>query len=103
MGSVSTNETFWAKHDKYVMSTGVPPCPVVITSAKGTRLYDASGRSILDFTSGQMSSLLGHSHPEIVEVVRQSVGELDHLLSNSKQLLDTIFTLYNTHFSGCRV
>lgn len=70
MGSVSPNDAFWAKHDKYLMSTGVPPCPVVITRAKGTRLYDASGRSILDFTSGQMSSLLGHSHPEIVEVVR---------------------------------
>ncbi|KAI3391291.1 hypothetical protein diail_7622 [Diaporthe ilicicola] len=82
MGSVSPDEAFWAKHDKYLMSTGVPPCPVVITKAQGTRLYDASGRSILDFTSGQMSSLLGHSHPEIVEVVRKSVGELDHLLSN---------------------
>lgn len=82
MASVSPNEAFWAKHDKYLMSTGVPPCPVVITKAIGTRLYDASGRSILDFTSGQMSSLLGHSHPEIVEVVRNQVGELDHLLSN---------------------
>ncbi|ROV95823.1 hypothetical protein VSDG_05178 [Cytospora chrysosperma] len=82
MASVSSNEAFWAKHDKYLMSTGVPPCPVVITKAIGTRLYDASGRSILDFTSGQMSSLLGHSHPEIVEVVRNQVGELDHLLSN---------------------
>lgn len=82
MGTVNPNEAFWAKHDRYLMSTGVPPCPVVITKAKGTRLYDASGRSILDFTSGQMSSLLGHSHPEIVEVVRNQVGELDHLLSN---------------------
>lgn len=82
MGSVSPNDAFWAKHDKYLMSTGVPPCPIIITKAKGTRLYDASGRSILDFTSGQMSSLLGHSHPEIVEVVRHQVGELDHLLSN---------------------
>lgn len=82
MGALTPNDAFWAKHNKYIMSTGVPSCPVVITKAKGTRLYDASGRSILDFTSGQMSSLLGHSHPEIVEVVRHYVGELDHLLSN---------------------
>lgn len=82
MGSLTPSDTFWAKHDQYIMSTGVPPCPVIITKAKGTRLYDASGRSILDFTSGQMSSLLGHSHPEIVQVVRHYVGELDHLLSN---------------------
>lgn len=50
--------------------------------AKGTRLYDEQGNSILDFTSGQMSSLLGHSHPEIVEIVQKHVAELDHLLSN---------------------
>jgi len=73
---------FWPRANKYLMYTGVPPSPVVITKALGTRLYDANGRQILDFTSGQMSSLLGHSHPEIVEVVRKYVGELDHLISN---------------------
>ncbi|KAK1997122.1 aminotransferase class-III [Colletotrichum falcatum] len=81
MGTDAT-AAFWAKTDKYLMPTGVPYCPVVITRAKGTKLYDAEGRQILDFTSGQMSSLLGHSHPEIVEVVQKHVAELDHLLSN---------------------
>ncbi|CAG8363106.1 unnamed protein product [Penicillium salamii] len=81
MGSIDASN-FWQKADKYLMTTGVPFSPVVITRAKGTRLFDSSGRSILDFTSGQMSSLLGHSHPEIVEVVKQYVSELDHLLSN---------------------
>lgn len=74
--------TFWSRADKYVLATGVPSSPIIITRAHGTRLYDASGKSILDFTSGQMSSLLGHSHPEIVEVVKNYVSELDHLLSN---------------------
>lgn len=73
---------FWSNADKYLMYTGVPFSPAVITKAKGTKLYDADGREILDFTSGQMSSLLGHSHPEVVEVVKRYVGELDHLLSN---------------------
>ncbi|KAJ6031187.1 hypothetical protein N7540_001919 [Penicillium herquei] len=82
MGSFDTTSAFWAKTNKYLMSTGVPFSPVIITKAQGTRLYDASGRSILDFTSGQMSSLLGHSHPEIVETVQQYVSQLDHLLSN---------------------
>ncbi|MAD87729.1 MAG: aspartate aminotransferase family protein [Deltaproteobacteria bacterium] len=83
MGSISpATDSFWAKADKYVLSTGVPSSPVIITRAKGTRLYDAHNNSILDFTSGQMSSLLGHSHPEIVAVVQKYVAELDHLLSN---------------------
>nr|OQO22325.1 hypothetical protein B0A51_13042 [Rachicladosporium sp. CCFEE 5018] len=75
-------DTFWPRADKYLMHTGVVPSPVIITKALGTRLYDASGRQILDFTSGQMSSLLGHSHPEIVKVVNQQVAQLDHLLSS---------------------
>lgn len=74
--------SFWSKADKYLMTTGVPFSPVVITKAKGTRLYDGNGRQILDFTSGQMSSLLGHSHPEIVEVIKKYAEDLDHLLSN---------------------
>ncbi|KAJ5182131.1 hypothetical protein N7449_012278 [Penicillium cf. viridicatum] len=82
MGSLDTTQTFWSNADKYLMATGVPFSPGIITKALGTRLYDASGNSILDFTSGQMSSLLGHSHPEIVEVVCKYVAELDHLLSN---------------------
>ncbi|KAJ5937580.1 hypothetical protein N7454_003922 [Penicillium verhagenii] len=82
MGSVDNTADFWAKASKYLMTTGVPFSPVIITKAQGTRLYEANGRSILDFTSGQMSSLLGHSHPEIVEVVKYHVSELDHLLSN---------------------
>lgn len=64
------------------MSTGVPYSPIKIVKASGTKLYDSDGKQILDFTSGQMSSLLGHSHPEIVQVVQQQVAELDHLLSN---------------------
>lgn len=82
MGSTETSVAFFARANKYLMTTGVPSSPVVITKAKGTRLYDANNCQILDFTSGQMSSLLGHSHPEIVDVVRKYVAELDHLLSN---------------------
>ena len=45
-------------------------------------VYDAQGRRVLDFTSGQMSAILGHSHPEIVATVRDSIGRLDHLFSS---------------------
>ncbi|KAJ9656813.1 hypothetical protein H2198_004701 [Neophaeococcomyces mojaviensis] len=80
--TVSDAKAFWQKADKYLMSTGVPYSPVIITRTEGTKLFDSEGRQILDFTSGQMSSLLGHAHPEIVAVVRKYVAGLDHLLSN---------------------
>jgi len=49
--------------------------------AEGSFIYDRTGRRVLDFTSGQMSAILGHSHPHIVETVRQSIGTLAHLFS----------------------
>jgi 2,2-dialkylglycine decarboxylase (pyruvate) len=55
--------------------------PFVAERAAGSYVYDAAGRAVLDFTSGQMSSILGHSHPAVVEVVRNAVGRLDHLFS----------------------
>ncbi|KAL2759930.1 hypothetical protein ACRALDRAFT_1067389 [Sodiomyces alcalophilus JCM 7366] len=78
----SDSASFWARSDEYLFNTGVPYSPIIVTKAHGTRLYDAQGRNVLDFTSGQMSSLLGHSHPEIVQAVRDSIGQLDHLLCN---------------------
>ena len=49
-----------------------------------------AGRRVLDFTSGQMSAILGHSHPEIVDVVRDLIGRLDHLYSGmlSRPVID---------------
>ena len=37
-------------------------------------MFTEDGRELLDFTSGQMSAILGHSHPEIVATVREQVG-----------------------------
>ncbi len=52
-----------------------------IVRAKGSYIYDSDGREILDFTSGQMSGILGHGHPEIVAVVEEMAANLDHLHS----------------------
>ena len=53
--------------------------PFIAERATGSYVYDRSGRAVLDFTSGQMSSILGHGHPAIVEVVTEMVERLDHL------------------------
>lgn len=55
--------------------------PEIIVRAEGTSVFTESGRELLDFTSGQMSAILGHSHPEIVATVREQVAVLDHLHS----------------------
>ena len=53
----------------------------IISSADGVFVRDRDGREILDFTSGQMSAILGHAHPEIVATVSEAIVRLDHLHS----------------------
>lgn len=75
--------------------------PEVVVRATGSTIVTESGRELLDFTSGQMSAILGHSHPRIVETVREQVARLDHLHSGmlsppvlelSRRLADTLPT-----------
>ena len=79
--SKNADPEFWAKARAHLVRYGGTFAPVIAESARGNWFTDADGRTILDFTSGQMSAILGHSHPEIVAVARQYVGELDHLYS----------------------
>ena len=80
--SKNADAEFWAKARAHLVRYGGAFAPVIAESAKGNWFTDADGLRILDFTSGQMSAILGHSHPEIVAVARQYVGELDHLYSS---------------------
>lgn len=76
-----TDDAFWdAAHDHLIRY--IPAfSPRIIERAAGSYVYDSDGNAILDFTSGQMSAVLGHSHPAIVEAVSSSVATLDHLFS----------------------
>ncbi len=79
--SNSTDTGFWSDVSDHVLRYGPVFEQRVIERAEGSYVYDSSGAPILDFTSGQMSSILGHSHPDIVRTVREQIGQLDHLFS----------------------
>jgi 2,2-dialkylglycine decarboxylase (pyruvate) len=72
---------FWQDVDRHVVRYGGQFTPEIIARAEGSFVYTDDGRRILDFTSGQMSAILGHAHPEIVATVREQIAELDHLFS----------------------
>ncbi|WP_267421281.1 aspartate aminotransferase family protein [Methylobacterium sp. GC_Met_2] len=72
---------FWARARRHLIRYGGAFAPLIIERAEGSFVYDADGRKILDFTSGQMSAILGHGHPEIAAVVADHIGRLDHLFS----------------------
>jgi len=79
--SRNTDPAFWNNARRHLIRYGGTFEPLIIERAEGSFVYDADGRPILDFTSGQMSSLLGHGHPEIAAVVAEHARYLDHLFS----------------------
>jgi 4-aminobutyrate aminotransferase-like enzyme len=64
-----------------LLNFGTSFLPDIITHAKDVFVYTASGRKILDWTSGQMSCLVGHGHPEVVQTIKDHAANLDHLFS----------------------
>ena len=79
---VPSRADFWTRARRHLLKYGGEFVDFVPVRAEGAFLYDGAGRRVLDFTSGQMSALLGHSHPEIVATVRDGIGRLDHLFSS---------------------
>lgn len=77
----SSAAAFWADADRHLVRYGGDFTREIIERAAGSFVFTADGRKILDFTSGQMSAILGHSHPEIVATVQRQVATLDHLYS----------------------
>ncbi|WP_378733883.1 aspartate aminotransferase family protein [Nocardia brasiliensis] len=95
-----STDDFWADADRHLVRYAGAGSftQEIIARAAGSFLYTESGREILDFTSGQMSAILGHSHPDIVATVRRQVGELDHLFSGmlSRPVVDLARRLAGT-------
>ncbi|WP_336921801.1 aspartate aminotransferase family protein [Aquipuribacter sp. SD81] len=89
---------FWADAQAHLVRYGTAFTPRVIERGAGSHVYDSDGRAILDFTSGQMSAVLGHAHPDVVRTVQQSVATLDHLYSGmlSRPVVDLARRLAGT-------
>lgn len=89
---------FWTQAEEHLVRYGGEFTREIIDRAAGSFVFTADGRKILDFTSGQMSAILGHSHPRIVATVQQQVARLDHLYSGmlSRPVVDLARRLAGT-------
>ena len=77
------DDSFWSDAERHLVrySGAGRFVPEIIERAAGSFVHTADGRRLLDFTSGQMSAILGHSHPAVVATVRHQIATLDHLFS----------------------
>lgn len=52
--------------------------PMALVKGVGTRVWDSEGNSYLDFVTGLAVTSLGHSHPAIVEIIKEQASEILH-------------------------
>ena len=77
----SDNSALYASARQNLLFFGSDFNTDIVTKTSGIYFYTGSGKKIMDWTSGQMSCLIGHGHPEIVETIREYACSLDHLYS----------------------
>ncbi len=63
-------------HSLYSWSATGAVHPLPIARAEGVYMFTADGRRILDFNSQLMSVNIGHSHPRVVERMKQACDKL---------------------------
>jgi 4-aminobutyrate aminotransferase len=52
--------------------------PIELVSGAGRRVTDAEGRTYLDFFGGVLTTMTGHSVPEVVDAIRTQAGRMIH-------------------------
>ena len=53
--------------------------PIVLTSGKGSRLYDEDGKEYIDFMGGIAVNSLGYGDEGLVETVTNQIQNLQHI------------------------
>jgi len=75
----STHEPGPMPFDQHLLHYGRDFSTELIVRAKGSYIYTEDGREILDFSSGQMCTTIGHNHPKIIEAMARAGQTVIHL------------------------
>lgn len=66
---------------KYYMNTFGSRTPVCFQYGKGINLWDAGGKKYYDFLAGIAVNALGHSHPKLVNAIKEQAEKFIHCSS----------------------
>ena len=55
---------------KYQAQTTPHPLALEVSHAKGSFIYDTSGKKYLDFVAGVSANSLGHNHPKVTKAIK---------------------------------
>jgi acetylornithine/N-succinyldiaminopimelate aminotransferase len=65
---------------KHQAQTTPHPLAMEISHAKGSYIYDTTGRAHLDFVAGVSACTLGHCHPRVVEAIKNQTEKYLHVM-----------------------
>ena len=83
-----------------VMVPNYAPAAFIPVRGAGSRVWDQSGRELIDFAGGIAVNVLGHAHPVLVAALTEQAGKLWHVsnvftnepaLRLAKKLVDATF------------
>ncbi|KRW59361.1 aspartate aminotransferase family protein [Pseudomonas sp. TTU2014-080ASC] len=83
-----------------VMVPNYAPAAFIPVRGEGSRVWDQSGRELIDFAGGIAVNVLGHAHPALVKALTEQAGKLWHVsnvytnepaLRLAKKLVDATF------------
>jgi taurine--2-oxoglutarate transaminase len=80
------------KHTMYSWSATGKVSPLPIERAGGIYLYGPNGEKWLDFNSQLMSVNIGHSHPKVVEAIKQAADKLIYAFPGSATEIRATFS-----------
>ncbi|WP_292943760.1 aspartate aminotransferase family protein [Olleya sp. UBA1516] len=65
---------------KHQAQTSPYPLALEISHAKGSYIYDTNNKAYLDFVAGVSACTLGHSHPKVVNAIKQQADKYLHVM-----------------------
>lgn len=70
-----------AKSKAYEPACSLDQTPIVWEQGEGVWVQDVDGNPYIDFTSGVLVTNLGHTHPGMVDAIREQAGRLQNCYS----------------------
>jgi len=62
-----------------LMVPNYAPAAFIPVRGQGSRVWDQSGRELIDFTGGIAVNSLGHCHPRLVAALTEQAGKIWHV------------------------
>ncbi len=72
-----TNRQLFLNH---IAQTSPAPIAIEMVKAQGVKMWDADGKEYIDLIAGFSVANIGHSHPKVIDAVKEQVEKYMHLI-----------------------